>query len=326
MIRGIIRIGLLLLSGLLVVPAPFASARIIDGVVAVVNDEPITFSEVREAVAEGLGVPPGDADLYLREEKETARILSWIETIIESVLVRQELGKAAHAVTEKEIDGAVESVRKGNNLSEAEFAAALAREGITLAGYRRRVRWQMERGAVVRAKKMKEVTVTDEEVRNYYKENAERFLSGAEVRLESLIIPFPPEGAGGEPGVLVRIAAQQAAEYVKAGKTLAEAANLFSGTIAGVTVATSDFVKTDDLSPEVQKEVKRLKAGETSPPFFTEAGGYLLKVVERRGGTLPDLSSVRDALNDEILDRRSESAFADILTELKKAASIDVRL
>jgi len=39
-------------------------ARTVDGVVAVVNDEPITFSEFRESVAESLGIPEGDADIH----------------------------------------------------------------------------------------------------------------------------------------------------------------------------------------------------------------------------------------------------------------------
>jgi parvulin-like peptidyl-prolyl isomerase len=86
------------------------------------------------------------------------------------------------------------------------------------------------------------------------------------------------------------------------------------------------FVTTEDLLPELQREVRRLRAGEASPPFFTEAGAYLLRVVERRGGAPGDFSAVKDTLTDELTDRRSEKAFSDVLSELKRSASIDVRL
>ena len=69
----------------LTVLASTAGARIVDGVVAVVNDEPITFSEFRESVAEGLGIPEGDADIYLREERDRDRILRGLEALFESV-------------------------------------------------------------------------------------------------------------------------------------------------------------------------------------------------------------------------------------------------
>ncbi len=303
-----------------------ASARVIDGVVAVVGDEPVTFSEVRDAVAEGLSIPTGDADLYLREEKDPRRVLHWIERLVESALVRKELAKTGQAISDPEIARAVESVRKTNNLSEADFSEALAREGTTLEGYRRRLRWQMERGAIVRARKLKDVTVTDEEVKAYFRENAERFLEGGEARLATLHLPFPPEEGSVDRVVRLRIAAQQSGDYIRSGRSFPEAVELVSKSLPGASVISTDFVKTADLMPEIQKEIRKLRTGETSAPFFTEAGAYLVRVTERRGGTLPEFETIKETLTEELADRRSEKAYADILAELKTSASIDIRL
>ena len=310
----------------LVTTGPPAGARVVDGVVAVVNDEPITFSEYRESVAETLGIPEGDADIYLREEKDRKRIVSGLERLIETVLVRQELKRIGDPVSDREVDRAVESVRKGSNLSEADFRALLEQEGLSQEGYRRRIRWQLERGAIVRAKKLKEVTVTDEELREYFKENEERFLVGAEVRLEVLVLPFPAGEAGTDNDVRIRIAAQRAADSIRSGMTLEEASGLVSSVVPGAEVIESDFVKEEDLIPEIGKEVHRLKKGETSPPIFVKDGVHLVKVLDRRGGKLPEFSSVKDSLMEELTDRRSEQAFTDILVELKKAATIDIQL
>lgn len=324
--KGTIRIAALLALLFATAPVSPLHARVIDGVVAVVGEEPITFSEVRDAAAEGLGIPAGDADLYLREEKDSRRILHWIEALVDSVLVRRELAKTGQTVSDPDISRAVESVRKSNNMSESDFREALARDGITLEGYRARLRWQMERGAIVRAKKLKEVTVTDEEIKDYFRENEERFREGGEVHLETLHLPFPPEEAGTERIVRLRIAAQQASGYVRSGRTLSDAAELLRASLPNASVASSDFVPTGDLLPEIQKEIRKLRTGETSPPFFTESGAYLITVKARRGGTLPEFSTLKDALAEELADRRSEKAYADIITEMKKAASIDIRL
>ncbi len=302
------------------------SARIVDGIVAVVNDEPITFSEFRDSVAENLGIPVGDADIYLREEKDAAQLLQGIESLVDSVLVRQELKKLGQDVSAQEIDRAVESVRKANHMSEDDFRGALQKDGITLEAYRRRLQWQLERGAIVRAKRFKEVSVNDEEVKAYYEANAERFLVGAEVRLETLFLPLPSDDPGKERLVQLRIAAQRAADAVRSGLTLAEAAHLVAGTVPGASVIASDFVKTEDLLPEIQKEVRRLRTGETSPPFFTESAAHLVTVRARRGGTPPDFRAIKESLTEELVDRRSEKAYFDILVDLKKAASTDIRL
>jgi len=303
-----------------------AFPRVIDGVVSLVNEEPVTYSEVRESVSEGMGIPVGDADALLREERDSRTVLRWIETLVDSVLVRKELEKMGQSISEAEIDKAVESVRKANGVSEAQFLELLKKDGISLPAYRRRLRWQMERGAIVRARKYKEVMVTESEVRDYFRESGERFLVGAEVRLETLFFPIASEPSAGLDAAQARIAVQQAAEAVREGRTFAEAEALVRGTFPQVQLHAAGFVTTEDLLPELQQEARRLKAGETSPPFFTEAGGYLLRVLERRGGAPGDFSAVKGALTEELTDRRSEKAFSDILSELKRSASIDVRL
>lgn len=303
-----------------------AFPRVIDGVVALVNEEPVTFSEVRESVSEGMGIPIGDADALLREERDPRAVLRWIEALVDSVLVRKELEKQGQAATEAEIDKAVESVRTANKVNEAQFIELLGKEGLTLSAYRRRIRWQMERGAIVRARKYKEVQVTESEVRDYFRESAERFLVGAKVRLETLFFPIASGPAAGLETAQARIAVQQAAEAIRGGRTFAETEALVRGTFPGVQFHAAGFVTTEDLLPELQREVRRLRAGETSPPFSTESGVYLLRVVERQGGIPGDFSAVKDALTEELTDRRSEKAYSDILSELKRSASIDVRL
>lgn len=304
-----------------------ATARVVDGVVATVDEEPVTFSEVREAVAEAMNVPQGDADAWLREERDASRIVKWIEPLVESILVRKALAASGAEVDEKAVDGALESVRKSNGMSEAEFSEALAREGISTAAYRKRIRWQMERSSLVRARKAKEVTVTEDEVKAYWREHAERFLEGVEARFETLVIPIPE--SGGDPGeriIRVRLAAQQAADSLRAGRSMRETEAILREGNPGVRLVDADYLPVDDLSPELYREIRKLRAGETSPPFFTEEGARIVRLVGRRGGTAPDFAVLREALTDELADRRGEKAYSDLMAELKRAASIEIRL
>ncbi len=305
-----------------------AFPRVIDGVVALVNDEPVTFSEVREEVAGSLGLPVGDADVFLREERDAGAILRWINGLVESALVRAELAKRGQAVSEGEIDRAIAAVRKENGVDEDQFTELLAREGLTLASYRRRIRWQMERGAIVRALKFKDVAVTEDEARAYFRENEERFLVGAEVRLETLFFPLSEggESASEEAAARARFAAKQAASAVRQGRSLEDGLEVARLAFPAARIVSGDFLPAEDLLPAMQREIGNLRSGEHSEPFFAESGVYVVRVVERRGGKPGEFAKERESLVEELMDRRSEKAFADILGELKKSASIDVRL
>jgi parvulin-like peptidyl-prolyl isomerase len=94
----------------------------------------------------------------------------------------------------------------------------------------------------------------------------------------------------------------------------------------GVRLVEADFMKADDLSADLVRELHRLRAGETSAPFFTGDEARIVRLVERRGGTPPDFATLKDTLAEELTDRRSEKAYADVMNDLKKSASIEIRL
>jgi len=121
-----------------------------------VNEEPITFSRGARVGVGRDGDPRGRRGCAPARAARPPRCSAGSRPFVDSVLVRKELEKLGQPVEEGEIDRAVESVRKANAMSEAQFAELLGKEGISLPAYRRRLRWQMERGAIVRARKFKE--------------------------------------------------------------------------------------------------------------------------------------------------------------------------
>ena len=241
--------------------------------------------------------------------------------------MRAELKKKGQAVTEKEIDRAIENVRKANRVDEAQFAELLAKEGLTLPAFRNRIRLQLERGAIIRELKFKEVTVTEDEVRDYFRENAERFLVGGEVRDRGVVLPHSVGGRQGRAGGPRAVLGAAGLRRRPAG---AAARGRARGRPRGVPGCPGWFPaissRSEDLLPEMRQEIGRLRSGERSEPFAAGEGLYIVRVVERRGGKAQEFSEVKASLAEELMDRRSERALADILKELKKSASIDVRL
>jgi parvulin-like peptidyl-prolyl isomerase len=304
--------------------ASTAQGKIVDGVVAVVDNQAVTFSEVRQAAGDALAVDAGEADSLLREERDPAKVRAWIAPLVDTLLVRRELSKAGQGVVDSDVERVVESVRKQNNLDEAGFRKALELEGLSLPAYRARLRWQLERTALLRARKAKELSVTAEEARDWYREQGERYAEGGEVRLAVLTLPYGVEGEK-DRTLQAHLAARAAAELLGAGKKLDEVAGLLSGRFGAVRLLPGDFMKEEDLPDDLRKEVRRLRTGELSAPFFTEEGARVISVLARRGGTLPDFAAVKDAVTEELTDRRSEKAFADIMVALRSEAAVGYR-
>lgn len=310
---------------LLLLPAVAAHGKIVDGVVAVVDNQAVTFSEVRKAASEALSVDAGEADSILREEKDPAKVKGWISPLVDSLLVRRELSKAGQAVTEADLDRVVASIRAQNRLDEAAFRKALEGEGMTYDAYRARLRWQLERSALLRARKGKEISVTDEEAREWFFAQSERYAEGGEVRLDLLVFPYGESGEEKERVLPAHLAARAAVELLASGKRIEELPSLLSGRFPGVRFVAGGFVTFEDLPPEMVREVRRLRTGESSAPFFTAEGGRLAVLRERRGGKAPAFADVKEQVVEELTERRSEKAFADLMEELRRGAVVEYR-
>ena len=243
--------------------------------------------------------------------------------LVDSVLVRKEAEKLGQPIAEGEIDKAVESVRKANGMSEAQFAELLGKEGISLPAYRRRLRWQMERsdrpGAQVqgghgdgkrgaRLLPGERGTVPRWGRRSGSRRSSSRSPPRSPRRRRRAGADRRAAGGRGGPG----------------GTHLRRGAGVGSRNVS-LSIHAADFVTTEDLLPEPAAGSSPSAGRESSSPFFAEAGAYLLRVVERRGDARGFLRG-EGRFDRGLTDRRSEKAYSDLLSELKRSASIDVRL
>ena len=119
------------LAPLLVVVLFGAEARseVVDRVVAVINDSIITLSELNAAsamAAERLG--PADKKDVKKAEELRGKML---DGLIEQKLVKQAADKAGIDISEREIDLAVDDIKKQNGLTQESLLLALAQGGLT---------------------------------------------------------------------------------------------------------------------------------------------------------------------------------------------------
>ena len=134
----------IVLLGLL---APFhgAGAAVVEQLIAVVDGEPFTLSNINRYAKEKLkrGFPTGDLAQINSADREA------LEQFITDKLLEAEVREGGIVVSEEDVNGYIEQVKKTNRLSDDDLKAALSREGQTLASYRASVKTEMEKSEIL---------------------------------------------------------------------------------------------------------------------------------------------------------------------------------
>ena len=181
--------NLLLLAVLLSAPVDGATdRRPVDRVAAVVNGEVITLSELTQRAGSeyrrAMDMPPGPA----RDQARAKALRTAYEGVLAERLVENEVKTLGIEVTEAQIDGAIEDVKKRNNLSDDVLKQALAAEGMTMTAYRARLRKDFENHLLIAAKVQNRVKVTDDDVKGYYQSHLSEFAGEDQVKLRLILL------------------------------------------------------------------------------------------------------------------------------------------
>ncbi len=173
--------------------------KIVDRIVARVNDDIITQSDVnremiqyRQELAQKFTGEQLDQEMK-KAEKEVLKGLIRDKLFLQKA---QELGIGSGM--DVQVSAEIERMRKQYNIKDMEeFEKALEAQGMTLAGYREYVKKQMIIGSLIGEFVNSRITLLTEEVERYYKDHAKDFSSPEEVTLSEILIPT--SGDDGQP-------------------------------------------------------------------------------------------------------------------------------
>src|SRR6267142_46995 len=183
---------------------------LVDRIVAVVNKEVITYSELYEAV--------GMAERQLRRQGTPApeRPVLERQMLERLILDKAQLQLARETgirVDELQLDRAVERIAQSNNMTLAEFRRALESDGVPFDAWRNDVRQQMLMQRLREREVENRVQVSETEVDVFLEQQKSR-PEGAEYNLAHILVRVP-EGASPERIRQARERAEQALAEVK---------------------------------------------------------------------------------------------------------------
>ena len=299
-----------------------AAERVIDSVVATVDDKPITLIELGKRLS-----PPRQITVeQLRNDKTL--IASLDNLILEKLLVAEAERKNIK-VQDDDIVRYIEEVKKKNNLSDTEFEAAIQKEHQSLSAYKERVKSEILKSRIASASIKSTAAVTDEEVQTFIKQKIKGEsvnANGQQVHLKRILFPISHYTADE-----ARQKSEAFRDLLKSNGDFNETAEAFLKDEKDAIETDLGFVPTSDISPEIIDAVHPLTSGEVSHLVTTPEGFQVFQLVERK-----DSHSDTDD-EDEAVQKKLDEIPADIKAQVKQrleaekmerkmAAFIDVEL
>ena len=302
-----------------------ADVQLIDKIVAVVNDDIITLSELREITVPYLKKMKARYSVNYDEAqiKETeSRIL---DQLIDEKLVRQEVVRLKIVVSEKEVTMGVEDMMKNTNLSEDQFKKALAEQDITMEEYREQMKNEMERLRLLDAEVKSKVQVKEKEIESYYKEHMDNFNTPPEVRLQQILLMIPP-GVSEQEISQIRGRAEEIVQKIKKGEDFTSLARLYSQDSSAATGGDIGFFKQGELMPAINEVAFSLYIGEASSVIQTSAGFHIIKVLEKRERQKMTEEERNKEIWDILYTKNMDDMFKQWLKELRRKSFIEISL
>ncbi len=319
--------GFAVILAVLLISVP-AAAAVADRIVAVVNGEVITLSELHRAFAPyaahiEANYKGPDKEAFLKQNQA-----AFLQRMIDQMLIEQEAkkpGAGIAAVKDEEVMAVVKDMLAKNRLTMQAYLKKLAEEGNTLESSKQEIRGQMLRMRLLRREVQSRILVTDEEIGEYYDKHREDYEGREAVHIRQIFLPVP-EGADSGARDRVRAEANQLRERILKGERFEVMAARYSRGPAAAEGGDIGFVERGIMMPEVEKTAFSLPVGEVSEVLETEAGFLLLVVVDKKGAGLKPLPVVRDEIKAKIEDEKVNKKYDEWMVELRKKSFIDIRL
>lgn len=308
--------------------AAVGTAETLDRIVAVVDDDVITQSELNRAFAPYAAniektLKGADMEEALRQNKE-----AFLQRLIDQMLIEREIKKAEPGigqVSDEEVMSVIGDMLSRNKVSMDEYLKKLSAEGSTLEEIKKDVRRQLMRMRLLRREVQSRILVTDEEIGRYYDEHREDYEGKEAVRIRQIFLPAPAH-ADENIRQNARQLAFQLRDRILGGEPFEMIAAQYSRAPGADQGGDTGFIEKGIILPEVEQVAFSLEIGRMSEVIESEVGMHLIQVTDRRGAGLKPITDVRNEIKAKIEDEKVSKKYDEWIEDIRKKSFIDVRL
>jgi peptidyl-prolyl cis-trans isomerase SurA len=317
--RAILLITLLVLVFL----AKGSFAAVVEQLIAVIDGEPYTLSNINAYSKSklGRGFPTGDLKDISAQDRQV------LEQFVTDKMLEAEVREAGIVVSDADVERYIDQVKKNNRLSDDDLRAALSRENQTLATYKASVKTEIEKSDLIDRQVRRKVTISDDDVERYYKLNGGKFRTGDRARIRHILLSLP-ENAPADRVQTVMTKGQDLRRRIAAGEDFAALAREYSQGAGQADGGEIGWVNRGTLISGIEEVAfQKLSVGQVSEPFRTSMGIHIVKLEGREAGNPVPLSTVAPRIKEELMNKALEERFAKwVKTDLRRKHQVDIKV
>jgi len=321
MIKFIVTIITVITVLFCIVPGLLDAAVLLDRVVALVNKEVITWSDLYKLMeyeaTDQVKTLNEEERMKIFKESESA----FLEKLIDMRLQIQEARRLGLEVTPEEVRETIESVKKKYSLTDNALGEYLKKEGLTLEEYEKRLSEQIIISKLVNQQIRKKVIVSEEEVKKYMDANREKLSDGEAFKLRQIFFKRPKNDADKE---VIEEKASLIIQKLKAGKDFSALAEEYSEDPSNGLGGNLGFIKKSYLTEEFVNKLNAMNVGDVSIPFWTEKGLHIIKLDEKISAQ--NIDEARENVRKQLTEAKVLETYKSWIKDLRTKAQIVIRL
>jgi peptidyl-prolyl cis-trans isomerase SurA len=296
-------------------------AVMLDRVVAVVNKEVITWSELYKMMeyesSDQVKAMNEQARMKVFKDNEAV----FLDRLIDMRLEVQEAVRIGLEVSSEEVKEAIEDIKKKYSLTDKALEESLKKDGLTLEEYKKRLSEQILISQLVNREIRSKVVLSEGDAKNYFDANRDKFSDGETFKLREILLKKPEHDADRK---AVEERASLIMQRLKAGDDFSALAREYSDDPSGKMGGDLGYIKKSYMAKEFIGMLSHMKVGDFSNPFWTEKGLHIIKLDEK----VPPKSAteVMESVKKQLAEAEFSERYKSWIKGLREKAHIEIRL
>jgi len=260
------------------IPTANAEYQLIDRVVAIVEDDIVLASDIRDQIvaikqritASG-GQMPADDILF--------------EQVLErSILENLQMQRATQIglrISDQQLNDAMTNIAGRNQLSLADFKVSVESQGESYLAIREKIRKDLLLNEVQRRSVIRNISISESEIENFLQSEQGQLLLSPEFNIDHILLPIPVD-AGEQTKALAKEKAIQLQQLALNNNGFETLQNQIA--VHNAERSPLGWRRAENMPSLFKGVIDNMAAGDVSEPVLSDSGYHVIHITDKRGG------------------------------------------
>jgi len=297
------------------------AAILLDRVVALVNKEVITWSELykmmeRESTDEMKSLDEEERlEIFKKSEHQ------FLERLIDMRLQIQEAQQLGIAASPEEVEEAIANIKEKYSLTEEALEDSLEQEGLNFEEYKKTLSEQITISKLVNQQIRSKILVSDQEVDEYFNKVEEPIISQESYKLRQIFFKMTEND---EKKKELEEKASYIIEKIAEGEDFSRLAQEYSEDPSAKLGGDLGYIQKENLMKEFIDVLSDMKIGDSSMPFWTQQGLHIVKLEDKKSAQTE--ANLKEEIRHKLLEKKFLKTYESWIKGLRDGAHIVIRL